>query len=133
MVGVDGSEPSARALRWAAGHAAATGSSLEVVIAWEYPMTFGWAPPLPDDYDPATDAQRIAEREIAAVLGEEAARGVRVSVREGHAAQVLLHAAQGADLLVVGSRGHGGFAGLLLGSVSTHCTIHAPCPVLVVR
>ena len=133
VVGVDGSEPSARALRWAAEQAAVTGQTLEAVIAWEYPVTYGWAPPLPEDFDPESDARRAASVEIAAVLGEEAARTVKVTVVEGHAAQVLLHAAEEADLLVVGSRGHGGFTGLLLGSVSSHCTTHAHCPVLVVR
>jgi nucleotide-binding universal stress UspA family protein len=66
-------------------------------------------------------------------LGIEPPVTVRATVAEGHPADVLVRAARGADLLVVGSRGHGGFAGSLLGSVSQYCVHHAACPVLVVR
>jgi nucleotide-binding universal stress UspA family protein len=133
VVGLDGSDASTRALECASRQALLTGASLEVVIAWEYPASFGWSPPFPDDYDPAGDAKRAAEQEIAEVLGAERARDVTVSVVEGNAALELIRAAEGATMLVVGSRGHGGFTGLLLGSVSSHCAAHAPCPVLVVR
>ena len=133
VVGLDGSDASARALECASRQALLTGASLEVVIAWEYPASFGWSPPFPDDYDPAGDARRVAEQEIVSVLGEERSKDLTVSVAEGNAALERIRASKDADMLVVGSRGHGGFTGLLLGSVSSHCAAHAPCPVLVVR
>jgi hypothetical protein len=67
------------------------------------------------------------------VSGLEPEVPVRPLVTEGHAAEVLLRASKGADLLVVGSRGHGGFASAMLGSVSLYCVLHAHCPVVVVR
>ena len=70
---------------------------------------------------------------LAAVLGTEPSVRIEQEVLEGHPAQLLVTAAEGADLVVVGSRGHGGFVGMLLGSVSQHVAAHAPCPVLVVR
>jgi len=137
VVGVDGSSPSRAALRWALRQAEFTGSSVEAVIAWHYPAMaggYGWAPVSAMD---ATDFQEVAAKEIAKVVSEEAdpASDVRIttSVVEGMPAQVLLDVAKGADLLVVGSRGHGGFASALLGSVSQHCVHHAQCPVLIIR
>ena len=83
------------------------------------------------------DIQRAAEAWTRAMVAQVVASGevvpVRTTVRRGHPAHVLLDAAKGADLLAVGSRGHGGFAGMLLGSVSSHVMHHATCPVVVVR
>jgi len=128
VVGVDGSPSSRVALRWAATQAALTSAELEAVIGWSYPMSYGF--PVIADVDWASSAQKIVETEVTEVLGEEP---VTVRVLEGHPARVLLDAADGADLLVVGSRGHGGFVGLLLGSVSEYVVTHATCPVVVVR
>lgn len=133
VVGVDGSPASRRALRWAADQARRTGATLEVVTAWEYPTSYGWVPPYPPDFDPAGDARKALEDTVADVLGEHPDLSVELVVREGHAAPVLVETAKGASMLVVGSRGHGGFAGLLLGSVSEHCARHAPCPVTVMH
>ena len=133
VVGVDGSGPSKRALRWAADQAKLTGAKLKVVTSWEYPPTLGWAPPYPSDFDPNEDARKALQETIDAVLGPEAAVVAQAEVTEGHPAFVLTEAARGAELLVVGSRGHGAFAGMLLGSVSEYCAAHAPCPVVVVR
>ena len=133
VVGVDGSDPSKRALRWAADQAKLTGAKLKVVTSWEYPPTLGWAPPYPSDFDPNEDARKALQETIDAVLGPEAAVVAQAEVTEGHPAFVLTEAARGAELLVVGSRGHGAFAGMLLGSVSEYCAAHAPCPVVVVR
>jgi nucleotide-binding universal stress UspA family protein len=133
VVGVDGSQSSMDALRWAAAQAKLTGASLEVVAAWEYPTSFGWAPPWPADFDPEKEARVALETVVSQVLGAESGLDVRQLVVEGHPAPVLLGAAERADLLVVGSRGHGAFTGMLLGSVSEHCTSHSPCPVVVVR
>ncbi|MHB8592874.1 MAG: universal stress protein [Acidimicrobiales bacterium] len=133
VVGVDGSDSSKEALRWAARQAKLTGAALEVVVTWEYPTSFGWAPPYPADLDLAADARHELDEDVASVLGEHPGIEVRTAVVEGHPAPTLLKMAATADLLVVGSRGHGGFAGLLLGSVGEYCVTHATCPVVVVR
>lgn len=128
VVGVDGSPSSRAALCWAAEQAALTSAELEAVIGWSYPTSYGF--PVIADVDWASSAQKIVETEVTEVLGDKPAT---IRVLEGHPARVLLDAADGADLLVVGSRGHGGFAGLLLGSVSEYVVTHATCPVVVVR
>jgi nucleotide-binding universal stress UspA family protein len=137
VVGVDGSESSRAALRWALRQAELTGSAVEAVIAWHFPVTatgYAWVPVPAMD---ATDWEKLAARQIDEVIAEEVdpAAGVTVttSVIEGNAAQVLLEAARRADLLVVGSRGHGGFAGTVLGSVSQHCAHQSPCPIVIIR
>jgi len=133
VVGVDGSQSSIDALRWAAGQAKLTGAALEVVAAWEYPTSFGWLPPWPTDYDAEKEAYRALDEIVRPVLADHPGLEIRQTVMEGHPAPVLVKAAEAADLLVVGSRGHGAFAGMLLGSVSEHCASHAACPVVVVR
>jgi nucleotide-binding universal stress UspA family protein len=133
VVGVDGSEPSKRALRWAADQAKLSGAQLKVVTTWEYPPTLGWAPPYPSDFDPDVDARKSLQETVDTALGEKPAIAVELVVAEGHPAYVLTQAARGAELLVVGSRGHGAFAGMVLGSVSEYCAAHSPCPVVVVR
>ncbi|UUN25627.1 universal stress protein [Streptomyces sp. FIT100] len=132
VVGVDGSEVSIEALRWAARHAELTGAVLRVVTAWRLPPSYG---DLPDyaDMDFAAAARETLDSAITAVLGPTPRLSVEARVEEGHPAPVLLAAAHHADLLVVGSRGHGAFVGMLLGSTAQHCVHHAPCPVLVVR
>jgi nucleotide-binding universal stress UspA family protein len=142
VVGVDGSEPSLKALRWAARQAELTGDALEAVIGWEYPPT-GWggpapglapAPPvLPSGYDPEDTARRTLDEALTGTLGAASADAVDRRVLPGHAAQVLLERARDATLLVVGDRGYSGFKAALLGSVSLHVTQHSPCPVVVVR
>jgi nucleotide-binding universal stress UspA family protein len=133
VVGVDGSESSRHALRWAARQAQLTGGRIDVVVTWELPTSFGWVPPFPSDFDPAGDAQRAADEEIRAALSAYPDVVAQTTVVEGHPAPTLVAASRGADLLVVGSRGHGEYAGMLLGSVSQHCASNAHCPVLVWR
>jgi nucleotide-binding universal stress UspA family protein len=132
VVGVDGSEESKGALRWAARQAELTGASLQVITTWHFPASaFGAAVPVPADFDfEAGSASALADA-INEVLGGNPTVEVVTAVEEGYPAPHLLAAAQGADLLVVGSRGHGAFAGMLLGSVSEHCVAHATCPVVV--
>ena len=132
VVGVDGSLPSREALRWAAHFATIFGARLEAVIAWEYPASYGWAGLAPE-WDPAQDMREVLNDTMRAVFGDQPPRGVQLLVREGGAAKVLLEACKGAVMLVVGSRGHGGFSGLLLGSVSANVAEHAPCPVFIVH
>lgn len=130
VVAVDGSASSAAALRWAAAHVAAVGGTLHAVTAWNLPDGFGWGSISGLDWP--GNARRHQEAALTDALGPAAA-GVRRQVVEGRTARALLDAAEGADLLVVGSRGHGAFSGMLLGSVSRHLVAHAHCPVVVVR
>lgn len=132
VVGVDGSESSIEALRWAQQFAPGMGAVIETVTAWHYPVNTGMAP-APVGWDPATDAAQLLAIALSTAFGQQRPPGLRTTVCEGHPARILLEASFDAQLLVVGSRGHGGFAGLLLGSVSGHCAEHASCPVLVVH
>lgn len=132
VVGVDGSPESRQALRWATDLAKLLGATINVVSAWQYPTTYGYAAPLPD-WNPDEQMRRVQSQVITGVFGEENPSGVARIVVNGGAARVLLEASQTALMLVVGSRGHGGFAGLLLGSVSATVAEHASCPVLIVH
>jgi nucleotide-binding universal stress UspA family protein len=132
VVGVDGSRHSRQALRWSAQLAATLSARLEVVTAWEYPATYGWAAVAPD-WSPGQDMENVAAETILDVFGDDRPAGLQVQVREGGAAKVLLEACEGAVMVVVGSRGHGGFTGLLLGSVSANVAEHASCPVLIIH
>ena len=135
VAGVDGSSSARSALHWAIRQAELTGGSVDAVIAWEYPAAYGgygMAPVGVSDVDFAGWAEKTVADEVAAAAADSAV-DVRTQVTEGSPARVLLAAAEGADLLVVGSRGHGGFAEALLGSVGQHCVHHARCPVVVIR
>lgn len=137
VVGVDGSEPSKQALLWARFLAEATGSTVHAVTAWQLWAGYGWSGPgrtaVPLDMDPAADATQLQADALREAYGEQPPAGLESSIGQGGAAKVLLDASQGARMLVVGSRGHGGFVGLLLGSVSAACAEHAACPILVVH
>ncbi len=137
VVGVDGSEPSLAALRWAHFIAEATGSTLDVVAVWEPTTAFGlvgegWGA-LPTDWDPETITREMLDLALKSVFGDDLPVGCESRVVSGNTAQVLLELSARAQMLVVGSRGHGGFASLLLGSVSSACSEHATGPVLVVH
>jgi nucleotide-binding universal stress UspA family protein len=133
VVGIDGSETSVEALAWAARQAELTDASLDVVVTWEWPTSYGWSLPFPTGYDPAADAQRLLDSALADIGPAHPDVDIQTRVVEGHPAPVLVELSKGADLLVVGSRGHGEFSGMLLGSVSEHCVTNAHCPVLVLR
>jgi len=132
VVGVDGSEASRDALRWAAKQAAATKCRLQVVMSWDIPA-MAYMAALPVGYDWESDTRKVLADTVEEVLGADPEIDVTSTVMEGRPAPVLLEQAKDADLLVVGSRGHGAFTGMLLGSVSEHCVNHAHCPVVVVR
>ena len=131
VVGVDGSPSSKEALRWAVAQSRLTGQPVDAVMSWDYPVdyaigairTFEWA----------GNASLVLENAVNDAVHGEAAARVAQHVERGHAAEVLIDASADAALLVVGSRGHGGFTGLLLGSVSQQVVTHASCPVVVVR
>ncbi len=132
VVGVDGSEASLEALRYAVQQAGLVHGTVTVVAAWQYPMSYGWTV-VPSGFDVEADTRAMAEDAVRRTAGDQPSVPVDISVVEGHPAATLLQAAQDADLLVVGSRGHGAFAGMLLGSVSSYCAQHAPCPIVIVR
>jgi nucleotide-binding universal stress UspA family protein len=134
VVGVDGSDASKDALRWAVRYARMAGTTVQVITAWYFPASYGWAPtPLIAEVDLEADA-RIAQKQVLEdVIATDGPVTVQTQIVQGPPALMLLRAAADADLLVVGSRGHGAFAGMLLGSVSEHCVHHAPCPVVVVH
>lgn len=136
VAGVDGSEGSKEALRFALAEAALRGATVRAVHAWSQPVAFGgpYMPPQPYDGPELRDRARASlDAAVDEVAGEASPVEVERVVEQGSPADVLVRAAEGADLLVVGSRGHGGFAGLLLGSVSQQCAQHAPCAVVIVR
>ncbi|MFB7711981.1 universal stress protein [Streptomyces sp. NPDC056105] len=133
VVGVDGSPSSRAALRWAVRYAGLVGGRVEAVSAWEVAGMASWSAPAVDtDFD-ESEAERGLVEEVRAVLGEDGGSLVHERLVRGNAAEVLVDAAEGAEMLVVGSRGHGGFRRALLGSVSQQVAHHAPCPVTIIR
>lgn len=130
VVGVDGSEESRNALRWAVEFGQMSGAPVEAVMAWRIPPSYGWGVSY-DDVDLEKQAREALESTVRDVLGDNAT--VNRRLEPGHPAPALVSASEHAQLLVIGSRGHGAFAGMLLGSVSQHCVQHAHCPVVVVR
>jgi nucleotide-binding universal stress UspA family protein len=133
VVGVDGSPSSLAALDWAARQGELTRSSLELVMSWEWPTAYGAPFTFPTDWNPAADAAKVLDDAAKTVRAAHPDVDIHSKVVEGHPAVALVRASQGAELLVVGCRGHGEFAGMLLGSVSEHCVTNAHCPVLVLR
>ncbi|MFF8373123.1 universal stress protein [Streptomyces lydicus] len=137
VVGVDGSGSSKQALRWAVRQAELTEGVVEAVTAWDLPQfhgSLGWMPPSSGDQAALeSQARRELTEAVEETVGSHPPVEVRAIVRHGTAASVLLDAAHGASMLVVGSRGLGGFSGMLLGSVAQHCTQQAACPVVVIR
>jgi nucleotide-binding universal stress UspA family protein len=135
VVGMDGSPSSRGALRWAVRQAGLTGGTVDAVIAWQIPAVLGGYGPGPMAMVDGTafedSAKQTLAEAISDVVGSGDSRLVRSQVVHGIAAQVLLDASAGADLLVVGSWGHGGFADVLLGSAGRHCLPLAHCPVVV--
>ena len=134
VVGIDGSTHSIEALRWALEEARLRAVGVDVVHAWQYPgvLFFGETMVIPAD-ELAEGAADVLRATIAAVTDDMAGLDVRTFVERGHPVGVLTEHAKDAGLVVVGSRGRGGFAGLLLGSVSSEVVHHAPCPAVVVR
>jgi nucleotide-binding universal stress UspA family protein len=138
VVGVEGSEGSRAALRWAIDEARVRSSVVVVVTAYlptYVPATpdFGYVPLEPTDL--VEQVQAMQDEVVAEALADPAAHGVQLEQHliKGRAADALITASEDAALLVVGNRGRGGFRGLLLGSVSQHTAHHAHCPVVIVR
>jgi nucleotide-binding universal stress UspA family protein len=134
VVGIDGSSASGKALAWALDEARARGSRVTIVHAWR-PAVLGAidfaAPVLTREALEAT-AKRTVDDALARSDVHGLPAAVETAIVDGGAAPAILRAASDASLIVVGSRGHGGFAGLRLGSVSQHVIHHAAVPVVVV-
>ena len=140
LVGVDGSEKSTAALRWAAALAAQVGATIEVVTTWQTPfpsvelLAIGFKLDLTElNERPEQIALYRNQKSIAAAYGEPSPEGVARSVKEGYPALLLVEMSKNFDLLVLGNRGHSPVVETLLGSVSAHCLAHAHCPVVVVK
>lgn len=137
VVGVDGSPSSEAALAWAVRYAGAIGARLRAVLAWHYPSAAGGPPvgvaPASVTSEVEQSRYEILDQAIAATCGDEPTLEIERKLVYGHPAQALIEESKEADLLVVGHAGHGGFRGMLLGSVGTHTVTHASCPVTVVR
>jgi len=131
VVGVDGSEPSIDALRFAVRTAKAFRTSLEAVAVWTYPA--GAEVALLVNWSPENDAHDILDAAVETVFSTDIPPWFSSTTKPGSTARALIEESAGAEMLVVGSRGHGGFVGLLLGSVSAVCAEHARCPVLIVH
>lgn len=143
VVGVDGSDASSDALRWAAEEARLRSSSLVAVHAWSFvpPQPIGDpgmlampAGDLPGQLDAESEAARISlDNAVAGILGADAGVEVERKLVEGDAGEVLVAESKEAELVVVGSHGRSGFKAAILGSVSRHVVDHAACPVVVVK
>ena len=132
VVGIDGSDGSKDALRRAAELAELLGARIDAVATWELP-TGSLLRALPPSFTPEPDIERLLSDTVAEVFVAGRPSDLRLNVLAGPAAQTLITVADGALMLVVGSRGLGGFSGMLLGSVSSRVVEHATCPVLVVH
>jgi nucleotide-binding universal stress UspA family protein len=130
VVGVDGSPQSVKAVAWAAEQARCTGDTLELVTAWSFATSYG-VPLVVEGFDAEREARDIAAKAVADL--DLPADRIHSTVVYDSPASALVRSSEGAAILVVGSRGHGGFENLLLGSVSTYCMHHAHCSVVVVR
>lgn len=135
VVGIDGSDASRSALEWAVREARLRGAEVDAVYMWADPAVgykSGFLAPLVNArHELVADSQKRLHQICESVDAHDVV--VNRVIEEGPAARRLLDAAEGADLLVVGSRGRGGFTGLLLGSVGQQCAHHATCPVVIVR
>jgi nucleotide-binding universal stress UspA family protein len=134
VVGVDGSYYSKFALKWAAYLAKLSGAGIDAMLVWQSPLLHSreWTTSVPRDQMRA-DMEKGLTEAVDEVFGENRPPELRLLVQEGSTPTVLIDRSKVATMLVVGSRGHGGFANLLLGSVSTKCVQHAHCPVLVIH
>lgn len=132
VVGIDGSNDSKAALVWALEYGKRFGLSVQALAVWGLPLAFGNMATYPE-----TGAQ--VEERTAKVLGEVvldavgADSGVVLRTERGNPSATLVEASESAQLLVLGTRGRGAFRGMLLGSVSQHCTSHAKCPLVVIQ
>lgn len=134
VVGVDGSPLSIEALKWAARLEPTLGGPITAVAAWHIPASAAGFAEYPGvGWNPEEDAATVLEGALKDAFGDQRPAGLTARTVQGRPAQVLVEASRDASMLVVGSRGLGGFMGMLLGSVSRACAEHAACPVMVLH
>ena len=135
VVGVDGSDPSVAALSWASRYGAATGATVRAVRVWHYPTAAGLPPgKTPEPVEEEVEGWVRDELSQAVTKANpDSSAQIETKIVYGHPAQALIDESRGESLLVLGHRGHGGFAEALTGSIVIHCVNHAACPVVVVR
>ncbi len=132
VAGIDGSQESKNALRWAVRHTQQLGT-LHAVAVWHLPVQFGYHLPVASESELEQPAREQLDAAVTELLPEFPDTRVDKHVVRGHPASVLIDYARAADLLVLGNKGRGAFVGMLVGSVALRCVQHAPCPVVVVR
>lgn len=132
VAGIDGSQASIAALKWALRYAGLIGASTELVEAWNWTASPSWAL-IPSDFDPKISAEQVLDILIGQMRREFPNQPIDGKVIQGQAAQLLVEASAGADLLVLANSGQSEIVGMLLGSVSEYCVAHAHCPVVVYR
>jgi len=135
VVGVDGSDPSVAALSWASRYGAATGATVRAVRVWHYPTSAGLPPgktPQPVEGEVEGWIRDELSDAVAKASLDPSAQ-VETKIVYGHPAEALIDESRGQSLLVVGHRGHGGFAEVVTGSIAIHCVNHATVPVVVIR
>ena len=134
VVGVDGSPESRTALRWGQYFARDLDCDLEAIMVWQAPMAFEFnMTTVIRDWDPHHECEKSLTEIVDDVFGQHRPARLRLTVLGGYPARCLVERANAATILVVGSRGHGAFASVALGSVSQRCVEHATCPVVVVK
>jgi nucleotide-binding universal stress UspA family protein len=132
VVGVDGSEASVEALRQAQRMAVPLGAKVQAVACWDYPQVYtGYVMMGVEGFEEG--AKAVLDEAVTQAFGAETPSNVTSTVVRSHPREALIDASRDADMIVVGRRGHGGFGGLLLGSVSSAVVAHAHCPVMVVH
>ena len=132
VVGVDASPSSVAALRKSQELATALGAALEVVTVWHFPMTFDGTNAA-EVWSPESEAQEVLAASIGTAFPDGRPKDLTETIIPGPTAGALIEKSKAAQMLVLGSRGRGGFVGLLLGSVSAVCAQHAHCPVLIMH
>ena len=132
VVGVDGSALSLVALRTARRLAELLQCRIEAVTVWSYPVALA-VPVASTEWAPGVEAEKALDDTIREAFGDDIPEGLQRTAVAGQPVQVLVEASRGSEMLVLGSRGRGGFTGLLLGSVSSAAAAHAHCPVLIVH
>ncbi|GAA4618777.1 universal stress protein [Saccharopolyspora hordei] len=132
LVGVDGSEESVRALRWAAKHVSDVGGIVHAAMIWHQPVQFGYRLPTPDK-ELEQRARTLLDGAVERIKSEFPKVDLRARLIRGHVVNEMVALSKQADLLVVGNKGHGAFAGMMVGSVALKLVHHAACPVVVVR